>query len=84
MGLVDPNGRTVTAEAPERPATPLYEIHLSCPRCGALLRPVADGTPTESGTTINAIAKCAGRCVRNTEWQLSVRLIPLHQQELHH
>lgn len=73
----------MTAEAPERAPTPLYEIHLSCPRCGAMLRPVADGIPTEVGTSISAIAECAGDCVRYTEWQLSVRLTPFHQQELH-
>ena len=73
----------MTTEAPSRPPTPLYEIHLNCPRCGALLRPVADGAPMESGTVISAIARCAGSCTRYGEWQLSVRLTPFHQQELH-
>lgn len=68
-----------------RPTTGHYELHLSCPSCGAALRPLADGRPMDVGRTISATAECSGECRTQTAtWQIMVRLLPLHDRELHH
>lgn len=68
-----------------RSTTGHYEVHMSCPRCGALMRPVADGKPQENGRTISAIARCSGDCrPMHATWQIMVRLLPLHDQRAHH
>lgn len=68
-----------------RPTTSHYEVHMSCPHCGSLMRPVADGKPQENGRTISAIARCSGDCrPMHASWQIMVRLLPLHDQKAHH
>lgn len=75
----------MTAETTERPTVGHYEMHLTCPHCGAAMRPVTEGRPVESGRTISAIARCSGDCRTQTAtWQIMVRLLPLHDQEAHH
>jgi hypothetical protein len=74
----------VTAEATARPTTDRYHLTLTCPACGALMRPVADGRPMESGRTISAIAECSGDCRTQVKrWQIMVRMVPFHEKELH-
>lgn len=67
-----------------RPSLRHYELHLSCPKCGAPVRPVAEGRPVDSGTEISAIASCTGTCLpARKQWQLVARLVPFNHQELH-
>lgn len=66
-----------------RPVAEHWEIHLSCPHCGAPTRPVAEGNAMEGGRTISAIVQCAGECrVQSSTWQIMVRLLPLHPREV--
>ena len=61
-----------------------YEIHFSCPLCGSLCVPVAEGSPV-AGTEIRAIVRCSGgTCHR--EWQIIVhmRSIQHDRQDIEH
>lgn len=49
--------------AMQRPPVGHYEVHLTCPHCGGLVEPVAEGKPTGGGSHVQAIVRCAARCM---------------------
>lgn len=56
-----------------------FEIHLTCPRCGGQVEPIAEGRPTQSGTQIQAIVRCPA--CRNHRFQL-IALLRSASEEL--
>ena len=53
-----------------------FKMFVTCPECGAPVRPVNIGDPADRGTTINAVVRCTrDRCRR--EFAIHVRLMSM-------